>query len=124
DVADQLPAGGISAVVDLAAPLASFATEYPGLHVRRAGPMITAPMGYPTTSWGRDGYGLECATVEDVQRAVQSLAGAGADVVKLALNQSGGLAPALGQTAVDAAHALGLKVAAHALEASAAALAG
>jgi len=82
--------------------------------------MLTHPGGYPLDAWGSDGYGTGCADEACVRATVDRLAGEGARVIKLALDDDG-LAPALVPVAVEAAHAHHLKVAVHALtEASAA----
>jgi imidazolonepropionase-like amidohydrolase len=119
--------GGISAAIDLAAPL-SFLTELPDRpRVLSSGPMITAVDGYPTQSWGRNGYGLECADAAAVRAAVQLVVAAGARVVKVPVTSDPGLDDEELRAAVEEAHARGLKVAAHALsddEAARAARAG
>jgi imidazolonepropionase-like amidohydrolase len=118
--------GGIAAAVDLAAPI-EFLSALPSRpHVLASGPMITAVDGYPTQSWGSNGYGLECADAAAVRAAVQQVAAAGARVVKVPV-ESGGLDDTELLAAVQEAHALVLKVAAHALsddEAARAARAG
>ena len=125
--ASAMADGGIAAAVDLAAPL-DFLSELPARpHVLAAGPMITAVGGYPTQSWGRYGYGLECADVAAVRAAVQRVAAAGARVIKVPVTSDPGLDDEELRAAVEEAHARGLKVAAHALsddEAARAARAG
>ena len=107
--------GGIAAAIDLAAPL-SFLTELPARpRVLASGPMITAVGGYPTQSWGRNGYGLECADAAAVRAAVQQLAAAGARVIKVPVTSDPGLDDGELRAAAEEAHARGLKVAAHAL---------
>ncbi len=125
-VADQLPATGIVGAVDLAAPEAFLdRTPAPGrLRVRSSGPMITAVEGYPTESWGHDGYGIECSTASDAERAIERLASRGAALVKIALAGEPELDEATLIAAVTRAHAMGLKVAAHALTDEEAARAG
>jgi hypothetical protein len=121
-VADSLAAHGVLAAVDLASPERALADAAP-LVVLRAGPMLTHPGGYPLDAWGSDGYGIGCADEACVRAAIDRLAGEGARVIKLAMDDDG-LTPALVPVAVNAAHAHQLKVAAHALtEASAAAAA-
>src|SRR5438874_2081126 len=57
---------GIAAVLDLGAPERELPfREADPLRVRFSGPLLTAPRGYPTQSWGRDGYGLEIATAAE-----------------------------------------------------------
>ncbi len=116
-VGEQLPATGILAAVDLAAPLASFETDGAGLELLRSGPMLTAPLGYPTQSWGRGGYGWEVATPAEARAAVAHLAELGAGVVKLPIVE-----PALDDATilaiVEAAHQRDRRVACHALGAA------
>lgn len=108
--------GGVAAVVDLAAPAWFLAGAHPPLRVRASGPMLTAPGGYPTQSWGRGGYGLEVADAAQAAAAVEGLADAGATVLKLADDDLGArLPPAAQRAAVERAHQLGLPVAVHAL---------
>jgi len=116
-VADRLPATGIAAVVDLAAPERTLGSsgEPAALTVIAAGPMLTRPGGYPLDAWGSAGYGIGCADAACVRVTVDRLAGEGARVIKLALGPDG-LDPGLVADAVAAAHARKLKVAAHALD--------
>jgi len=122
-VGDRLPATGIAAVVDLAAPERTLGAPPPrGLEVIAAGPMLTRPDGYPLDAWGSDGYGIGCADAACVRTTIDRLVGEGARVIKLALGPDG-LDPALVPVAVTAAHARGRKVAVHALDDASAALA-
>lgn len=109
--------GGVTAALDLGEPLGSAFSPHPPLKLRAAGPLLTAPSGYPTQSWGADGYGLEVPDAAGAREAVAMLADHGASIVKAAIEPAGGpLLP--GETlraVVEAAHARGLKVAAHAL---------
>jgi imidazolonepropionase-like amidohydrolase len=116
---------GFAAVVDLAAPVRSLGTT-PPIHRVASGPMLTSPGGYPLSSWGAEGYGIGCGDAACVEATIADLAGRGARVIKLAIARDG-LDPALVPIAVAAAHARGLRVAAHALgdpEAALAAAAG
>jgi imidazolonepropionase-like amidohydrolase len=115
-----LPAGGVVAVVDLAAPVAFLGRVKGGalgpLHVIAGGPMLTgAPDGYPLASWGKDGYGLACGDPRCATGAVGELVDHGARVIKVAV----GKPPVLDDRAllalVEAAHARKVRVAAHAL---------
>ena len=113
--ADALVDGGIAGAVDLAAPL-SFLAALPGApQVIASGPMVTAIGGYPTRGWGSGGYGIECADAADATAAVDTLVKAGARVVKLPIGDDPALSSEALVAAADAAHAAGLKVAAHAL---------
>ncbi len=122
---DALAAHGVLAAVDLASPerAVTRGADPEPLVVLRAGPMLTHPGGYPLDAWGSAGYGIGCADEACVRAAIDRLAGDGARVIKLALDDDG-LAPALVPVAVAAAHAHHLRVAAHALTDAAAALAG
>lgn len=120
----ELLDGGIAAVVDLAAPTPFLATHAaaPGapkrraLHILAAGPMLTAPRGYPTQSWGRDGFGLELATPDAARAAVRDLVARGAALLKLPLDDDGArLDDATLRAIVDEARRAGRPVFAHAL---------
>lgn len=126
-VADQLAASGIAAAVDLSAPERTLAWLGGGadaaLRIVFSGPMLTREDGYPLKSWGKDGYGIACRDAAAVTAAIDQLAARGARVIKLALDDNG-LAPALVEGAVRAAHARQLKVAVHAMSAASVELAG
>jgi imidazolonepropionase-like amidohydrolase len=111
--------GGIAAVLDLGMPerLLGAAAGLAPLRVRFAGPLLTAPGGYPTQSWGANGYGRELRTPDEARRAVAELAERGARFAKLAFDARYPLlAVALARAAADEAHRRGLAVAAHALD--------
>jgi len=121
-VADKLAESGIAAAVDLAAPERSLDTHGLPIRVLAAGPMLTHPNGYPLDAWGSDGYGIGCADPACVTATVDRLAGKGARVIKIALDDDG-LDPTLVPVVVAAAHAKHLRVAVHALSDRSAALA-
>jgi imidazolonepropionase-like amidohydrolase len=112
---EALVAGGIAGAVDWAAPLDRLRAPG-GPSVVWAGPILTAPGGYPTQGWGADGYGLTCSDAATCAAAVDQVHSAGAAVVKIVV---GGGGPDLPDEAlraiVDRAHELGLLVGAHAL---------
>ncbi|RJK92957.1 amidohydrolase family protein [Vallicoccus soli] len=120
-------AGGVVAARDLGAPPADAARwralAAPAVAV--AGPLLTAPGGYPVRSWGAGGFGLEVADPAAARAAVDRLAAEGVDVVKLALEPAAGpvVGPATARAVVDAAHRHGLAVTCHALRAGAVAAA-
>ncbi len=131
--AGQLTTGGIAAAVDLSAPLSYLAGNYDPLNILLAGPMITAVKGYPTQSWGGDGYGLETGGVKGVRAAVDFLHASGARVIKMPVGDTtgGGVIGGMKENfstlndeelkaIVDQAHSHGLRVAAHAITDSAA----
>lgn len=125
---DEMARGGVVAVRDLGARLEQalrWRTATPGPLVAIAGPVITAPGGYPTTTWGSDGVGVG-VTASDAESVAAEVMQAGVDVLKVALEPAGGLPmPSLEvvRTLVDAAHERGLAVVAHALTAHAVELA-
>jgi imidazolonepropionase-like amidohydrolase len=116
--------GGVTAVRDLAwppdviFPLAD-ASELPtfnGPLIRAAGPMITAPGGYPTADrWAPPGTGLEIRGAEEAATAVEVLADRGAAAIKVSLNAEAGPTPTDAELAatVQAAGERGLPVTAH-----------
>ncbi|MEO6599662.1 MAG: amidohydrolase family protein [Polyangiaceae bacterium] len=114
--APELASNGVVAVLDLAAPLESLKVDHAPLRVLNAGPMITAPRGYPLNSWGAGGYGLAVATPTAGADAVEALIKAGVSAVKVPLTSAPTLDDATVKAVVGAAHAHGLKVYTHALE--------
>jgi len=117
--AEALLRGGVAAVVDLGAPERTLPTlrDLLPLHVAFAGPLLTAPRGYPTQTWGAGGYGLEIASEEQASDAVARVAALGARIVKLAFDaRFPVLDRAVARRAVEEAHRRRLLVAAHALE--------
>lgn len=122
--AAELASNGVVAVLDLAAPLDSLHVEHAPLRVLNAGPMITAPAGYPSNSWGANGYGFAVTTPAAGAAAVDMLLKAGVVAIKVPLTAAPTLDDATVKAVVDAAHAHGLKVYTHALEDENAARAG
>ncbi len=114
--AAELASNGIVAVLDLAAPLSALSVTHAPLRVLNAGPMITAPAGYPTNSWGADGYGLGVVNPAAGAAAVETLFKAGAQAIKVPLTVAPTLDDATVQAIVEAAHARKLKVYTHALD--------
>ncbi len=118
-------AGGVTAVRDLAWPPARIfpladASELPsfdGPLIRAAGPMLTAPGGYPTQDgWAPRETGREVTSPEDAASAVEDLVRLGATAIKVSLNADAGPTPTDAELAAicDAAHAAELPVTAHA----------
>ena len=108
---------GVAGVIDLGEPEALLSIDLRPLRVRFAGPLFTAPGGYPTQSWGKDGHGLALNSADAARAAVGRLFLAQARFVKLAFDPRGPmLAFDVAKAAADEAHRLGMKVAAHALE--------
>jgi imidazolonepropionase-like amidohydrolase len=116
--------GGVTAVRDLAWPpgdvfAMAHASELPtfnGPLIRPAGPMLTAPGGYPTAdSWAPPGTGRELHGAEDATAAVQELADLGAAAVKVSLNGEAGPTPTDAELAAICSTALsvGIPVTAH-----------
>ena len=113
---EALARAGVAAAVDLAAPIESLGEQRAGpLRVLHAGPMITATGGYPTRSWGADGYGLPCDGAAACAAAVDRVADAGADLVKVPLAGPPEHDDETLRAIVERAHARGLRVAVHAL---------
>lgn len=124
DPADLL-AGGVVAARDLGAPpeLVERLRARAGPPVLRwAGPVLTAPGGYPSRSWGAAGFSAAPDGPAEAAALVRRLAAEGVDVVKVAVEPAGGLpvpGPAVLGAVVAAAHEAGLRVTAHALTAHA-----
>ena len=115
---DHIVGHGVVAVRDLGAPptdaLAFRRLAVPRVEV--AGPLLTAPGGYPSRSWGEAGF---AAFVDDPEQATSLVTGLATqvDVIKLALEAAGGAVPSpeVAQAVVAAAHAAGVPVTCHAL---------
>lgn len=116
--------GGLTTVRDLAWPAerifslvqASSEKGFGGPQVFAAGPMLTAPGGYPTQAgWAPPETGLEVEGPSAARAAVAEVAEAGSTVVKVALNPPVGptLDLATLSAIVDEAHAQGLKTTGH-----------
>lgn len=116
--------GGVTAVRDLAWPPeeifpladASEGPSFNGPLIRAAGPMLTAPGGYPTRSrWAPPGTGLEIRGPEEAARAVRGLADRGAALIKVSLNAEAGPTPSDEEVVAirEAARDRGLPVVAH-----------
>jgi imidazolonepropionase-like amidohydrolase len=84
-----------------------------------AGPLVTAPGGYPSASWGADGFARFVSSPESARQLVRDLVADGTDLIKLALEPGSGPVPrpAEVRAVVDAAHDAGLPVTVHALTA-------
>ncbi|MDQ3956098.1 MAG: amidohydrolase family protein [Actinomycetota bacterium] len=117
-------ANGVTTVRDLAWPpkvihrLAERSRDsaFPGPLIVAAGPMLTAPGGYPTrAAWAPEGTGRVVDGPDDARAAVATTVEEGAAIIKVALNPEAG--PTLdGDTltaVVEAAHERGLKVTGH-----------
>jgi imidazolonepropionase-like amidohydrolase len=116
--------GGVTACRDLAWPpdqifeLAdiSQATEFDGPTVVAAGPMLTAPGGYPSRAgWCPAGGWVEVADADQAAAAVGKIAAQDPAVIKVSMNAEAG--PVLSDRALvavcETAHARGLAVTAH-----------
>jgi imidazolonepropionase-like amidohydrolase len=117
DVARAHAQGGIALALDLASPERSLTSppDTSPLVVLRAGPMITARGGYPLESWGRDGYGTECDDAASCGARADALIAAGAWVLKVPVEDVGGLDDASLGAVAARAHAHGRLLVAHAL---------
>jgi imidazolonepropionase-like amidohydrolase len=111
--------GGVTTVLDFGAPPDYARSPHPPLRFRFAGTLLTVPGGYPTRSWGADGYGTELTSADEARDAVERWADAGAAIIKVALEPREGptLDIDLLRAIVESAHARGLLVGAHALDA-------
>lgn len=114
-VAEELADGGVAGAVDLASPVEFLSEDHAPLRVVASGPMVTAPNGYPLSSWGADGYGTPCTDAATCVAAVDELHRLGAGVIKIPLAGGPELDDESMRAAIDRAHALGLQVATHAL---------
>ncbi|MFN2641236.1 MAG: amidohydrolase family protein [Actinomycetota bacterium] len=118
--ADAVARGGVTTVLDLGAPDAYAFAAHPPLTYRTAGPLLTAPGGYPTRSWGAGGYGLEIDGESEARSAVARLADQGAAMIKVAIEPREGpvLALEILRAVTASAGKRSLRVAAHALDAA------
>jgi imidazolonepropionase-like amidohydrolase len=116
---------GVTAVRDLAWPSerifpladASETPSFNGPLIRAAGPMLTAPGGYPTAErWAPPGTGRQVVGVEDAAHAVRDLHARGAAAIKVSLNAEAGPTPGDAEISAvaETAHEVGLPVTAHA----------
>lgn len=116
--------GGVTTVRDLGWPPeriyplveASHDPGFDGPAILAAGPMLTAPGGYPTrAAWAPPGTGRVVASPDDAKAAVASTAQEGASVIKVALDPAVG--PTLDRdtlrTIVTQAHERDLRVTGH-----------
>ncbi len=122
-------ATGLVGVRDLGAPARSARVWRTGHRapppgrpfVAVSGPILTAPRGYPSRSWGAAGFAAHVESPGQARQVVHRIAADGADVIKLAL-EPGSVGwpvpgPATVRAVVRAAHDTGLAVVAHALRA-------
>ncbi len=116
--------GGVTTVRDLGWPPAvifplaerSAARSFDGPEILPAGPIFTAPGGYPQrAAWAPAGTGLSVASPDEAAERVAWLGRAGATVVKIALHPPAGpvLDPATLAAIVRTAHDEGLRVTGH-----------
>jgi imidazolonepropionase-like amidohydrolase len=130
--AEQALRGGVVGVRDLGSPRRDALRRRTGHrrppphlpYIGVAGPILTATGGYPSRSWGADGFASFLTTPAQARLAVRGLAGDGVDVVKVAVERGPDGAWPVPSTSmlravVEAAHGAGLKVVAHALTAEA-----
>ena len=116
--ATTLARGGVTTALDLGWPLEDIAqlSTLPGASIRFAGPILTAPGGYPTrVSWAPRGTGAAVSDPVAAAKLVEELVSAGASVIKIAQEPREG--PVLDdgclRAIVLAAHAAGLLVVSH-----------
>lgn len=112
---EVLEQSGVGAVIDLGA---SGSLPHGRLAVFGAGPILTAPGGFPVRAdWAGPGYAWELTGPEEARAAVAELAAADSLLIKVSLASDEGpvLDEATLRALVSEAHARGLKVAAHAM---------
>jgi len=121
EVALVLLSSGVTTVRDLGAPIADLLVDNDSsaLRILRAGPIFTAPGGYPIPEhglWGR-AIALQVDGGSQARAAVRRVARAGASVIKIAVERGDGSYPLLTvaeiRAIVDEAHARDLRVTAH-----------
>jgi imidazolonepropionase-like amidohydrolase len=110
--------GGVTTARSLGEPIDTLRPpdEDAPLRLLAAGPIITAPGGYPIPDWG-DSFALEVRGDARARAAVRDLARRGAAVIKVALEPTQDwpmLTPDEVAAIVDEAHAHDLRVTAHA----------
>jgi imidazolonepropionase-like amidohydrolase len=116
--------GGVTTVRDLGwppdviFPLARRSRDerFDGPTIVAAGPMLTAPGGYPTrAAWAPAGTGIEIGDAPAARAVVRETAARGAAIIKVALEPRVGpvFAPDVLAAIVTEAHAVGLKVTGH-----------
>jgi imidazolonepropionase-like amidohydrolase len=125
---DDCLGAGLVAVRDLGAP-ADVARRWRTGHrlpppgrpfVAVAGPVLTAPDGYPGVAADRAGFTAAVDSPGQARMVVHRLATEGADVIKIALEPRNGRpvpSPRVVRAIVEAAHGAGLATVAHALSA-------
>lgn len=121
---------GVTTVCDLGTPLREMplfaeteSTTGPAARVFYAGPIITAPGGYPDGLYHTDGFNYEVATPEEAREAVRKMVARGASVIKIALDPSWNREHPLpmldvetAKAIVEEAHVHGLLVHAHMIQ--------
>jgi imidazolonepropionase-like amidohydrolase len=122
EVALLLLSGGVTTVRDLGAPIAdlsSYGSDGSALRILRAGPILTAPGGYPIPEhglWGQ-AIALQVDGENQARAAVRRVARAGASVIKIAVERGDGSYPiptvAEIRAIVEEAHTQDLRVTAH-----------
>ncbi len=127
---DKVLRHGITTVRDTGGPLRRASGGDGRLRVLTAGPILTAPGGYPIPVFGQD-VALEVTDIATARAAVRRLVDGGAELVKIGLEPGGSagapwtahetttpppwplLSPDVVRAIVAEAHANGLRVAAH-----------
>jgi imidazolonepropionase-like amidohydrolase len=121
---------GVTSVCDLGTPLREISlfavTESKAGRAARvfyAGPIITAPGGYPDGLYHTDGLNYEVATPEEASEAVRDMRARGASIIKIALDPSWNRKNPLpmldvetAKAIVEEAHTHGLLVRAHMIQ--------
>ena len=121
---------GVTSVCDLGTPLREMplfaekeSSRGPAARAFFAGPIVTAPGGYPDGSGRSHGYNYEVNSPDSARKAVQALVNRGVSVIKIALDPSWNrenplpvLDAATARAIVEEAHTHGLLVRAHLIQ--------
>jgi imidazolonepropionase-like amidohydrolase len=87
--ADIVLRHGVTTVRDLGGPLKPISGGNGSLRILTAGPILTAPKGYPLPVFAGPDIAREIANTDDARIAVTELADQGASVIKIALEPGG-----------------------------------
>ena len=113
--------GGVGAAIDLASPEDFLESNLSPMQMLFSGPMITGMNGYPTQSWGTNGYGIECGDDSCITQAIEHLAKIGVGIIKMPAQS---LTQEQMTVGVEAARQFNLPTATHAMNDTYARLAG
>ncbi len=106
---------GVAGVVDLAAPISFLQQDLSPLQIKHSGPMVTSALGYPTQTWGSNGYGIQCNDVLCIENTIHDLVAQGSKLIKIPLTSSPTLSDEQIVAAVQTSKTLNLPIVGHAL---------